>query len=92
MTDGRPFLMAGLWAEASDPATGEVADTYTLIITDANATMRVHDRMPVILETDAARRWVEPGPLPAELLVPGDRPDTPPWHLDRRASYAAAAA
>ena len=26
MTDGRPFFMAGLWAEASDPATGEVAD------------------------------------------------------------------
>ena len=49
MTDGRPFFMAGLWAEAPDPATGEVADTYTLIITDANATMRVHDRMPVIL-------------------------------------------
>ena len=36
--------MAGLWAEASDPTIGEVADTYTLIITDANATMRVHDR------------------------------------------------
>ena len=70
MTDGRPFFMAGLWAEASDPATGEVADTYTLIITDANATMRVHDRMPVTLATDAARRWIEPGPLPAELLVP----------------------
>ena len=64
MTDGRPFFMAGLWAEASDPATGEVADTYTLIITDANAVMRVHDRMPVILKTDVARRWIEPGPLP----------------------------
>ena len=37
MKDGRPLFMAGLWAEASDPATGEVADTYTLIITDANA-------------------------------------------------------
>ena len=70
MKDGRPFFMAGLWAEAHDPATGEVADTYTVIITDANAAMRVHDRMPVILATDAARRWIEPGPLPAELLVP----------------------
>ena len=70
--DGRPFFMAGLWSEASDPTTGEVADTYTLIITDANAAMRVHDRMPVILATDAARRWIEPGPLPAELLVRGD--------------------
>ena len=66
MKDGRPFFMAGLWAEAHDPATGEVADTYTVIITDANAAMRVHDRMPVILATDAARRWIEPGPLPAE--------------------------
>ncbi len=49
MKDGRPFWMAGLSAEAHDPATGEVADTYTVIITDANAAMRVHDRMPVIL-------------------------------------------
>ena len=61
MKDERPFFMAGLWAEAHDPATGEVADTYTVIITDANAAMRVHDRMPVILATDAARRWIEPG-------------------------------
>ena len=70
MLDERPFFLAGLWVEAHDPATGEVADTYTVIITDANAAMRVHDRMPVILATDAARRWIEPGPLPAELLVP----------------------
>ncbi len=62
--------MAGLWAEAWDPATGDVADSYTVIITDANAIMRVHDRMPVILATDAARRWIEPGPLPTELLAP----------------------
>ena len=62
--------MAGLWSDAPDPATGEVADSYTVIITDANAAMRVHDRMPAILATDAARRWIEPGPLPAELLVP----------------------
>ena len=32
--------------------------------------MRLHDSMPVTLGTDASRRWVEPGPLPAELLVP----------------------
>ena len=49
MHDERPFFMASLWAEAHDPATGEVADTYTVIITDANTTMRVHDHMPVIL-------------------------------------------
>ena len=81
MTDGRPFFMAGLWSEVHDPATGEVADTYTLIITDANATMRVHDRMPVILATDAARRWVEPGPLPAELLVPYPAEEMTAWRV-----------
>jgi putative SOS response-associated peptidase YedK len=70
MTNGRPFFMAGLWAEAHDPSTGEVADAYTIIITDANAAMRVHDRMPVILATDAARRWIDRGPLPAEVLAP----------------------
>jgi putative SOS response-associated peptidase YedK len=46
MQDGRPFFMAGLCAEAHDPATREVGDTYTVIITDANAAMRVHDRIP----------------------------------------------
>src|SRR4051794_5531518 len=36
----------------------------------ANAAMRVHDRMPVLLATDAARRWLKRGPLPTELLTP----------------------
>ena len=49
MRDNRPFLVAGLWSDAPDPATGEVGDTHTLLITDANAMMRVHDRMPAIL-------------------------------------------
>jgi putative SOS response-associated peptidase YedK len=70
MQDNRPFFVAGLWSDAADPATGEVGDTYTLLITNANAVMRVHDRMPAILGTEAARRWVETGPLSAELLVP----------------------
>jgi putative SOS response-associated peptidase YedK len=70
MTDGRPFFMAGLCAKAHDPATGEVADSYTLIITDANATMRVHDRMPVILATEAARQWMEPAHCRASCWCP----------------------
>jgi putative SOS response-associated peptidase YedK len=70
MTDGRPFLMAGLWSDAPDPATGEVSDRDMVIITDANAAIRVHDRMPVILSAAAAREWIGPGPLPAELLAP----------------------
>ena len=47
-----------------------MADTDTVIITDANAAIRVHDRMPVILAPAAARQWIEPGPLSADLLTP----------------------
>ena len=65
MQDGRPFLIAGLSAEAHDPAIGVVADTHKVIITDANATICLHDRMPVILAPADARRWSEPQPLPA---------------------------
>ena len=81
MKDGRPFFMAGLWSDAPEPATGEIVDTYTVIITDANATIRVHDRMPVILATDAARRWIEPGPLPAELLAPYPAEEMTAWRV-----------
>ena len=63
------------------PATGEIADSYTLIISDANAAMRVHDRMPAILGTEAARRWLEPGPLPAELLVPHPAEEMQAWRV-----------
>ena len=54
MKDGRPFFMAGLWSDAPDMASGEITDTYTVIITDANDIIRVHDRMPAIMATEAA--------------------------------------
>ena len=81
MKDGRPFFMAGLWSDAPDPATGEVADSYTVIITDANAAIRVHDRMPAILSAEAARQWLEPGPLPPELLGPYPAEEMTAWRV-----------
>ena len=69
-----------LWSEAHDLATGEVADSYTLIIADA--AMRVYDRMPAILSTGAARAWMEPGPLPAELLAPFPAEEMTAWRVD----------
>ena len=81
MRDGRPFFMAGLWSSAPNLATGEVADSYTVIITDSNAAIRVHDRMPAILAPEAARRWIEPGPLPAELLGPYPAEEMVGWRV-----------
>lgn len=70
MRDRQPFFMAGLWSEEPpDPETGEVRDSYTVVIGEANAAMRIHDRMPVILDAAAVRRWLEPGPLPADVLT-----------------------
>ena len=68
---GRPFFLAGIYEEASlhHPAT------CAILTTRANPAMaRVHDRMPALLEGEAARRWLEPGSLaPAareELTTP----------------------
>jgi putative SOS response-associated peptidase YedK len=52
-----------------------------MVIGDANAVMRVHDRMPAILGTAAAREWLEPGPLPAELLVPYPAEEMQAWRV-----------
>jgi putative SOS response-associated peptidase YedK len=66
------FLMAGLWETWTDKATGEVVETFTIVTTDANATVRpVHDRMPVILPRASWAAWLEaPAAAAAALLVP----------------------
>jgi putative SOS response-associated peptidase YedK len=51
------------------------------VIGEANAVMRVHDRMPAILVIEAARHWLEPGPLPAELLVPYPAEEMQAWRV-----------
>ena len=33
------------------------------------------------MATDTARRWVEPGPLPAELLVPYPAEEMSAWRV-----------
>ena len=81
MKDCRPFFVAGLWSDAPDPRTGEIADSYTMVIGEANAAMRIHDRMPAILGTDAACRWIELEPLPAELLVPYPAQEMRAWRV-----------
>ncbi|WGF90963.1 SOS response-associated peptidase [Marinivivus vitaminiproducens] len=70
LTSEEPFFIAGLWSDALDPKSGEHIDSYTVLIGEANAAMRVHDRMPVMLQGRAARTWIEPGPLPFEVLQP----------------------
>ena len=73
--DGRPLVLAGLWAgwrdPASDPEAPLVRRTFTIVTTTPNAVMaELHDRMPVVLPEDAWERWLDPAPAdPGELLA-----------------------
>jgi putative SOS response-associated peptidase YedK len=58
--DGSLFSFAGLW-EAWHASRGELVETCTILTTEANELMRpLHDRMPLILGTEAERFWLDP--------------------------------
>jgi putative SOS response-associated peptidase YedK len=56
--DGSLLLFAGLY-EFWQPEPGEWEPTFTIITTDANATLEpVHNRMPAILPDEAVDEWL----------------------------------
>lgn len=58
MLNDKPFALAGLWEGASG---ADEPPSATLITTEANACVApVHDRMPVILPSDAYEAWLSP--------------------------------
>ncbi|HSK39003.1 MAG TPA: SOS response-associated peptidase, partial [Arenibaculum sp.] len=60
-SDGRPLVLAGLWAGWHDPATDAVRRTFSIVTCLPNrALSELHDRMPVILPDDAWSRWIDP--------------------------------
>jgi putative SOS response-associated peptidase YedK len=75
------FAFAGLWTARRDDDTGEMIESCTIITTRPNELVApVHDRMPVILPTDAEAVWLDPSiskeyalsllqPYPAELML-----------------------
>ncbi|MDO8483313.1 MAG: SOS response-associated peptidase [Candidatus Limnocylindrales bacterium] len=61
--DGRPLVLAGLWAGWHDPSTDAVRRTFTIVTTSPNHVLAdLHDRMPVIVPDDAWWRWLDPRP------------------------------
>lgn len=68
--DEQPLALAGLWESWKDPS-GELFRTFAIITTEANATLApIHDRMPVVLEPDDWKAWLDDGPT--DLLRPAD--------------------
>ncbi len=61
------FGLAGLWTERE--LDGGTLRSCTILTVEAQAELgRVHERMPVVLEPDAARRWLAADATEAELV------------------------
>jgi putative SOS response-associated peptidase YedK len=68
------FAFAGIWDRWKDPS-GNWVKTCSILTTTPNAvTLPVHDRMPVILDSDCYDLWLDPGmrdtSAVSELLKP----------------------
>jgi putative SOS response-associated peptidase YedK len=63
--DGAPFFFAGLWR--TETPTSPAA--FVIVTTRPNRLLEpIHDRMPVLLEGDAAQQWLGDTPLPDERI------------------------
>lgn len=64
---GQPlFGLAGLWTERD--VDGELLRSCTILTTEADEQLgRFHDRMPIVMVGDVARRWLDPDCTTAEL-------------------------
>lgn len=72
-SDGKPMAIAGLWDRWQPPdATLPAILSCTIVTTEANREMKpVHDRMPVIIEPEHWKEWLDAGAsCSRRLLVP----------------------
>lgn len=82
--DGRPWGLAGLWSRWTDPQTGELLDSYTMLTLNADEhplMSRMHKPDPklppdqqdkrsvVVLEPEAWAPWLQGPPAVAASLV-----------------------
>lgn len=67
LQDGQPFAFAGLWERWKAP-NGEAIESCTILTTEANELLRpIHDRMPVILDPNDYKLWLDPVQKPEPL-------------------------
>lgn len=82
LAEGQPFYMAGMYAFWTHPDGSEVP-SYTVITTRPNNLMvDIHDRMPVILDEEAASSWLD-----KELTEDELKPLLVPFPADKMVAY-----
>ena len=59
--EDKVLQLAGLWSSWMAPETGEPEQTFTVLTTVANETVSaLHERMPVLLDGQGVRDWLNP--------------------------------
>ena len=73
--DDTGLLLAGLWDRWRNPDSGEALLSFTVLTVPAAPEMAfVHDRQPLMLSVDDARRWMDPESDDFEDLISSDLP------------------
>jgi len=70
MKDGSPFALAGLWETWRDENEHEIKSCTIITTGTNNLISRLHDRMPVILDTEQYDSWLDTENLEGESLKP----------------------
>ncbi len=67
LPERRPFFFGGIWS--SDPVGGDRG--FAIVTTKPNPIVAEigHDRTPLILDADGAKRWIGSEPLPDDQLI-----------------------
>ncbi len=91
--DGELFAFAGIWGRWKDPS-GQILETCSILTTTPNAlTAVVHDRMPVILDSDNYDLWLDPRmkdvTAVTEMLKPYDARFMRSFPVSNRINHAA---
>ena len=74
MKNRQPFAFAGLWDEWNSPDGSQIR-SCTIVTTEPNEFMApIHNRMPVILPSDAYAQWLDKTPQTRENLDPLIKP------------------
>lgn len=70
-SDDKPLLLAGLWEQWPGNENEPETRSFTIITTTPNELMAtLHDRMPVILQPESQKNWLESKDPPTDLLHP----------------------
>ena len=88
LESGEPFAFAGLWENWQSKETEENLQTTTIVTTEASPFLsQLHHRMPVVLEPERAKRWLD-GDMNLLEEVTADPPAFRAWPVDRKVNNA----